>query len=110
MFRKIIIPNRGEIAVRIIRTCKEMGISTVVVYSDVDADSLHVKLADEAYHIGPADATQSYLNTEKILEVAMRSKAEALHPGYGFLAETPEFAEMCEKQGIALVGTTREWL
>jgi acetyl/propionyl-CoA carboxylase alpha subunit len=108
MFRKIIIPNRGEIAVRIIRTCKEMGISTVVVYSDVDANSLHVKLADEAYPIGPAEATKSYLNTEKILEVAMRSKAEALHPGYGFLAENPEFAEMCEKQGIVFIGPTSE--
>ena len=108
MFRKIIIPNRGEIAVRIIRTCKEMGISTVVVYSDVDANSLHVKLADEAYPIGPAEATKSYLNTEKILEVAMRSKADALHPGYGFLAENPEFAEMCEKQGIVFIGPTSE--
>lgn len=108
MFHKIMIPNRGEIAIRIIRTCKEMGISTVVVYSDVDADSLHVKLADEAYHIGPADAAQSYLNTEKLLEVAMRSKAEALHPGYGFLAENPEFAEMCEKHGIVFIGPTSE--
>jgi acetyl-CoA carboxylase biotin carboxylase subunit len=108
MFRKIMIPNRGEIAVRIIRTCKEMGISTVVVYSDADADSLHVKLADEAYSIGPAEAAKSYLNTEKILEVAMRSKADALHPGYGFLAENPEFAEMCEKQGIVFIGPTSE--
>ncbi|MBN2462396.1 MAG: ATP-grasp domain-containing protein [Dehalococcoidia bacterium] len=108
MFHKIMIPNRGEIAIRIIRTCKEMGISTVVVYSDVDAESLHVKLADEAYHIGPADAAQSYLNTEKLLEVAMRSKAEALHPGYGFLAENPEFAEMCEKHGIVFIGPTSE--
>ena len=108
MFHKIMIPNRGEIAVRIIRTCKEMGISTVVVYSDVDAESLHVKLADEAYHIGPADAAQSYLNTEKLLEVALRSKAEALHPGYGFLAENPEFAEMCEKHGIVFIGPTSE--
>ena len=108
MFHKIMIPNRGEIAVRIIRTCKEMGISTVVVYSDVDAESLHVKLADEAYHIGPADAAQSYLNTEKLLEVAIRSKAEALHPGYGFLAENPEFAEACEKHGIVFIGPTSE--
>ena len=108
MFRKIMIPNRGEIAVRIIRTCKEMGISTVVVYSDIDADSLHVKLADEAYHIGPADATQSYLNTEKILEIAMRSKADALHPGYGFLAENPEFAKTCEEYGIVFIGPTSE--
>jgi acetyl-CoA carboxylase biotin carboxylase subunit len=108
MFQKIIIANRGEIAVRIIRTCKEMGIGTVAVYSDVDANSLHVELADEAYPIGPAEAEQSYLNMERILEVAMRSKAEALHPGYGFLAENPEFAEMCEKRGITFIGPPSE--
>ena len=108
MFHKIMIANRGEIAVRIIRTCKEMGIGTVAVYSDVDADSLHVKLADEAYFIGPAEATQSYLNTDKLLEIAMRSKADALHPGYGFLAENPEFVEACEKQGIAFIGPSSE--
>src|SRR4030042_195232 len=107
MFHKILSANRGEIAVRIIRTCKEMGISTVAVYSDVDANSLYVKLADEAYPIGPAEAAQSYLNIEKILEVAMRSKAEALHPGYGFLAENPGFAEMCEKHGIVFIGPPR---
>ncbi|MBM3175341.1 MAG: acetyl-CoA carboxylase biotin carboxylase subunit, partial [Chloroflexi bacterium] len=92
MFHKIMIANRGEIAVRIIRTCREMGIRAVVVYSDADANALYVKLADEAYPIGPPDATQSYLNVERILEVAMRSKADALHPGYGFLSENPEFA------------------
>ena len=108
MFHKIMIANRGEIAVRIIRTCSEMGISTVAVYSDVDANSLHVKLADEVYPIGPADATESYLNMEKILEVAMRSKVDALHPGYGFLAENADFAEMCEKQGITFIGPPSE--
>ena len=108
MFSKILIANRGEIAVRIMRTCKEMGIRTVAVYSDVDADSLHVKLADEAYPIGPGEAVQSYLNKEKILEVATRSGAEALHPGYGFLAENPDFVEMCEKQGITFVGPPAE--
>ncbi|MBC8274652.1 MAG: ATP-grasp domain-containing protein, partial [Chloroflexi bacterium] len=108
MFHKIMIANRGEIAVRIIRTCKEMGIRTVAVYSDVDANSLHVKLADEAYPIGPAEAAQSYLNMERILEVAMRSKADALHPGYGFLAENPEFAEMCEKHRIVFIGPPSE--
>ena len=104
MFNKILIANRGEIAVRIIRTCKEMGIRTVAVYSDADADSLHVKLADEAYAIGPAETEQSYLNAEKILEVAQRSEAEALHPGYGFLAENPEFVEMCEQRGLTFIG------
>jgi acetyl/propionyl-CoA carboxylase alpha subunit len=108
MFHKIMIANRGEIAVRIIRTCKEMGIRTVAVYSDADASALHVKLADEAYPIGPAEAAQSYLNMEKILAVAMRSKAEALHPGYGFLAENPEFAATCEKHKIVFIGPTSE--
>jgi len=108
MFHKIMIANRGEIAVRIIRTCKEMGIRTVAVYSDVDANSLHVKLAEEAYSIGPAEAAQSYLNMKRILEVAMRSKADALHPGYGFLAENPEFAEMCEKHRIVFIGPPSE--
>jgi acetyl-CoA carboxylase, biotin carboxylase subunit len=104
MFRKIIIANRGEIAVRIIRTCQEMGIRTVAVYSDVDADSLHVKLADEAYLLGPAEPAESYLNAEKILKIADRSEAEALHPGYGFLAENPEFVEMCEQRGLTFIG------
>jgi acetyl-CoA carboxylase biotin carboxylase subunit len=104
LFKKILIANRGEIAVRIIRTCKEMGIGTVAVYSDADAESLHVKLADEAYQIGPAETVQSYLNTEKILEVARRSHADALHPGYGFLAENPGFVEMCEQKGLTFIG------
>jgi acetyl-CoA carboxylase, biotin carboxylase subunit len=104
LFKKILIANRGEIAVRIIRTCYEMGIRTVAVYSDIDADSLHVKLADEAYSIGPAESEQSYLNAEKILAVAQKSHAEALHPGYGFLAENPEFVEMCEQHGITFIG------
>jgi len=104
MFKKILIANRGEIAVRIMRTCKDMGIRTVAIYSDADTDSLHVRLADEAYPVGPAEAIQSYLNTEKILEIAKRSEAEAIHPGYGFLAENPEFAEMCEQQGITFIG------
>ncbi|MBM3174005.1 MAG: ATP-grasp domain-containing protein [Chloroflexi bacterium] len=108
MFHKIMIANRGEIAVRIIRTCREMGIRAVVVYSDADANALYVKLADEAYPIGPPDATQSYLNVERILEVAMRSKADALHPGYGFLSENPEFAEMCERHGITFIGPPSE--
>ncbi len=104
MFKKILIANRGEIAVRIIRTCKEMGIRTVAVYSDIDADSLHVKLADEAYPIGPAETMYSYLNADKIFEVAEKSQAEALHPGYGFLAENPEFVEKCEQRGLTFIG------
>jgi len=104
MFDKILIANRGEIAVRIIRTCKEMGIHTVAIYSDIDADALHVKLADEAHPVGPAEPAQSYLNMEAILDIAERSGAEAIHPGYGFLAENPDFAEMCENRGIAFVG------
>jgi len=108
MFRKVLIANRGEIAVRVIRTCKEMGIHTVAVYSDADSDALHVKLADEAYHIGPSDAVHSYLDMEKMLEIGMRSKVEAIHPGYGFLAENPQFAEMCEKQGLTFIGPPSE--
>lgn len=104
MFHKIMIANRGEIAVRIIRTCKEMGIRTVAVYTDIDADSLHVKLADEAYVIGTAEAEQGYLDITRILEIAARSGADALHPGYGFLAENPEFAEACEKCGLTFIG------
>ena len=104
MFKKILIANRGEIAVRIIRTCQEMGILTVAVYSDVDAESLHVKLADESYEIGSAETENSYLNAEKLLEVARKSHAEALHPGYGFLAENPGFVEMCEQHGLTFIG------
>jgi acetyl-CoA carboxylase biotin carboxylase subunit len=104
MFRKILVANRGEIAVRVLRTCKEMGITTAVVYSDADINSLHVKLADEAYYIGPPEAMASYLNMDKLLEIAIRSKSEAIHPGYGFLAENPEFTEMCEKHGIVFIG------
>ncbi|MHB8104935.1 MAG: biotin carboxylase N-terminal domain-containing protein, partial [Dehalococcoidales bacterium] len=100
MFKKILIANRGEITVRIIRTCREMGIKTVTVYSEADVDSLHVKLADEAYPIGPAETINSYLNAKKILEVAQKCKADAIHPGYGFLAENPGFVETCEQQGL----------
>jgi len=104
MFTKILIANRGEIAVRIIRTCKEMGIKTVAIYSEADQDSLHVRLADESYPVGPPDAQQSYLNADKIIETAERSEAEALHPGYGFLAENPQFVEMCEQRGLTFIG------
>ena len=96
MFQKILIANRGEIAVRIIRACREMGIKTVAVYSEADADALHTQLADEAVCIGPAASSESYLNPERILSATIASKAEAIHPGFGFLSENPKFVEMCE--------------
>lgn len=104
MFSKVLIANRGEIAARVIRTCKKLGIQTVAVYSEADADSLHVQLADEAYLIGKPRVSESYLNIEKIIEVAKMTKAEAIHPGYGLLSENPEFARRCEEEGIVFIG------
>ncbi len=106
MFKKILIANRGEIAVRVIRACHEMGIAAVAVYSDVDRASLHVRKSDEAYPIGAAAATESYLNIAKILDIAKRSRADAIHPGYGFLSENPRFARACADAGVKFIGPT----
>ncbi|MBR5347430.1 MAG: acetyl-CoA carboxylase biotin carboxylase subunit [Deltaproteobacteria bacterium] len=108
MFRKILIANRGEIAIRIIRACKEIGVKTVAVHSDVDADSLHVKLADESICIGPAASAGSYLNVKAIISAAEVTDADAIHPGYGFLAENAEFAEICGQCGLTFIGPTAE--
>jgi len=108
MFKRILIANRGEIAVRIMRACREMGIESVAVFSDVDRRALHVRNADYAYHIGPATASESYLNIEKILDVARRSGAEAIHPGYGFLSENAKFARACKEAGVKFIGPTAE--
>ncbi len=108
MFQKILIANRGEIAVRIIRACREMGIESIAVYSDVDRRAQHVRKADYAYHIGSAAASESYLNIQKILDVAHRSGAQAVHPGYGFLSENARFARACSDAGIKFIGPTAE--
>ena len=108
MFRKVLIANRGEIAVRIIRACRELGIPTVAIYSQADANSLHVRLATEAYCIGPAKSADSYLSIPAIMSAAMVSGADAIHPGYGFMSERADFAEICEKQGIKFIGPTAE--
>lgn len=104
MFQKLLIANRGEIAVRIIRACREMGIKTVAVYSQADADALHTQLADESICIGKAEAKDSYLNMERILSATIASGADAIHPGFGFLSENSKFAELCEKCNIAFIG------
>lgn len=106
MFKKILIANRGEIALRVIRAARELGIDTVAVYSQADVNSLHVQLADEAYCIGPARPANSYLNIPAIISTALLSRADAIHPGYGFLAENSSFAEMCESHGIKFIGPT----
>jgi acetyl-CoA carboxylase biotin carboxylase subunit len=108
MFNKVLIANRGEIAVRIIRACKELGIYTVAVYSEADRDSLHVRLADEAYCIGPTSAKESYLNFTNLMTVATLTECEAIHPGYGFLAENADFAELCAACNITFIGPSPE--
>jgi len=108
MFNKILVANRGEIAIRVMRACKEMGIGTVAVFSEADKTALFRKYADESYLLGPAPPLKSYLNIEKIVEIAHQSGAEAIHPGYGFLAENPNFAERCQKEGIEFIGPTKQ--
>jgi len=108
LFKKVLIANRGEIAVRIIRTCRELGIKTVSVFSDIDKESLHVRLADESVCIGPASVTQSYLNIPAILSAAEITDSDAIHPGYGFLSENHHFAEACTTSGITFIGPTPE--
>ena len=108
MFKKILIANRGEIAVRILRACREMGIASVALYSDVDRASLHVRMADEAYRVGPGSSRESYLVIENVLAAAKQSGCDAIHPGYGFLAENPAFARACADAGIAFIGPSAE--
>ncbi len=110
MFRKILIANRGEIALRIIRTCKRLGIKTVAIYSDPDLESKHVTSSDEAYRIGSGPPAESYLNIEKIVRAAKKSRVEAVHPGYGFLAENADFAEACEESGFVFIGPSSKVL
>ncbi len=107
-FQKVLIANRGEIAVRVIRACRELGLTSVAVYSDVDRHALHVRMADEAYHIGPSQASKSYLHIPTLIDVTKRSGAQAIHPGYGFLSENADFVEACKAEGIIFVGPPSE--
>lgn len=108
MFKKVLIANRGEIAIRVTRACRELGIHAVAVFSDADRESLHVFLADEAYNIGPAPSTESYLRGDKIIEVALKAGVDAIHPGYGFLSENSNFVRKCQAAGITFIGPTPE--
>ncbi|MDX5404789.1 MAG: ATP-grasp domain-containing protein, partial [Bacteroidota bacterium] len=108
MFKKILIANRGEIALRVIRTCREMGIKTVAVYSTADAESLHVRFADEAVCIGPPESSKSYLNIPNIIAACEITNADAIHPGYGFLAENAKFSRICAENGIKFIGASPE--
>ncbi len=108
MFTKILIANRGEIAIRIIRACKEMGISTVAVYSQADKESLHTALADQAVCVGGSRAEDSYLDAKRIISAALATGAQAIHPGYGFLSENAEFARLCRQYGLTFIGPSAE--
>ena len=110
MFKKILVANRGEIALRVIRTCKEMGIQTVAVYSTADSESLHVKFADEAVCIGPAASSESYLKVSNIIAAAEITNADAIHPGYGFLSENARFSKICEEHGIKFIGASPDMI
>ncbi|TNF24905.1 MAG: acetyl-CoA carboxylase biotin carboxylase subunit, partial [Bacteroidetes bacterium] len=110
MFKKILIANRGEIALRVIRTCKEMNIQTVAVYSTADKDSLHVRFADEAVCIGPPPSPKSYLNIPSIISAAEITNADAIHPGYGFLSENATFSKICQEHGIKFIGASPEMI
>lgn len=110
MMHRILVANRGEIAIRIMRACRELGITSIAVYSEADEDALFAKYADEAYYLGPAPATESYLNIKKVITIAKESKADGIHPGYGFLAENPNLAYACEKEGIKFIGPSSKVL
>ena len=108
MFKKILIANRGEIACRVMETAKKLGIRTIAVYSDADSGAKHVAIADEAYRIGPAPVSESYLRIDKIIEVCRLSGADAVHPGYGFLSENPDFVEALDQEGLTFIGPSAQ--